>query len=698
MQALAGATTALTAYNAYQGMQNPNTSGGGVGISITVGGSKSKDTSSVTTDTAAASTVAAGGDVTIRASGAGEQSDITVQGSQISAGRDLTLIAEDDINLLAAANTASVERSSKSSSAGVGVAITYGSDGFAFGITANASAARGNAEGDDLIWSNTHLSAGETLTLRSGDDTTLKAAVASGERVVADVGGDLSIESLQDISTFESRDKSAGGSVTIGYGFAGSVQVGQAKIDSDFASVAEQSALRAGDGGFDVRVGGDTTLTGGAITSTDAAVDGGLNHFETGGELALVDIHNRAEYEASSYSVGFGGGVAGSGSNTLGGTNLMSVNASPTGSAGVGSDSDKASSTTLAAISGIAGNSGARTGDAETGLAPIFDADKVKREMDAQVAITQAFGQHSAKAWGEYANRKFADAIASADEEGMQCWAPDGACRAGGHAVLGGLTGGMEGALGAGLSSLTAPHLQAFLIEQGLPPGAAQAITQLTALGAGTAAGGPQSGAAAMNEASNNAVQAAAVWPLIAEAVAAGGAASARACLSSPVCVNALKMAGTSAVAWVASLLSEEELAQIPGFGAGHQPPPFGPLTTPIPDPDSLQRMYGPPPLENQEALTAWLANALQGYPAHQAEQWAKDFIHTLPMADQLHYSDLIIMAAKDAAGRTSLGHYPEYKTLGDTLGAHTFNIPVEIWNGMSERNVGQLTKNFLIA
>lgn len=520
MQALAGATTALTAYNAYQGMQNPNTSGGGVGISITVGGSKSKDTSSVTTDTAAASTVAAGGDVTIVASGAGEQSDITVQGSQISAGRDLTLIAEDDINLLAAANTASVERSSQSSSSGVGVAITYGSDGFAFGIT--ASAARGNAEGDDLIWSNTQLSAGDTLTLRSGDDTTLRGAVASGERVVADVGGDLSIESLQDISTYQSCDKSAGGSVTIGYGFAGSVQVGQAKVDSDFGSVAEQSALRAGDGGFDVRVGGDTTLTGGAITSTDAAVDGGLNHFETGGELALVDIQNRAEYEASSYSVGFGGGMAGSGPDTLGGSNLMAVDAKPTGSAGVASDSDKASSTTVAAISGIAGNVDARTGDAETGLKPIFDADKVEREMRAQVAITQAFGQHASKAIGDYAEQRMreADVLRSAaaqegdptrkaeleaqaaDIEGL--WGDSGTLRLIAHTVVGGLTGGAEGALGAAVGTLTAPAVADALREAGVDGPLATIITGLASTTAGALAGGGAGGAAALNEVANN--------------------------------------------------------------------------------------------------------------------------------------------------------------------------------------------------
>lgn len=36
------------------------------------------------------------------------------------------------------------------------------------------------------------------------------------------------------------------------------------------------------------------------------------------------------------------------------------------------------------------------------GLKPIFDADKVQREIDAQVTITQAFGQHASKAVEDY--------------------------------------------------------------------------------------------------------------------------------------------------------------------------------------------------------------------------------------------------------------------------------------------------------
>ncbi len=100
----------------------------------------------------------------------------------------------------------------------------------------------------------------------------LQGAVITANTVKADVGGQLNIESLSDTSHYNGKQQNIGGSVTVGIGFAGSVSAGQALADSSFASVAEQSGMRAGDGGFQVDVKGNTELKGGAITSTDKAV------------------------------------------------------------------------------------------------------------------------------------------------------------------------------------------------------------------------------------------------------------------------------------------------------------------------------------------------------------------------------------------------------------------------------------------
>ncbi|MDD7791346.1 hemagglutinin repeat-containing protein [Ralstonia pseudosolanacearum] len=338
MKVLAGATTALAGKNAADAVAADPKSGGGVSISITVGGSKSQSKTTQDATQAAGSQVAAGGNVSIQATGAGQDSTLTVQGSDIKGGGDVSLKADGDIDLLAARNASEMHRSSSSVSGGVGVAVSLGSNGAAFGVTANASASRGKGEGSDVSWTNTHVSAGNTLTLESGGNTNLKGAVASGKQVVANVGGDLNIESLQDTSTYHTKDQSIGGSVTVGFGFSGSANFSQQKIDSDFASVTEQSGIKAGDRGFQVNVHGNTDLKGAVIASTDKAVQDGVNSLTTA-TLTQSEIHNRAEYSASSIGIGggysYGGGgmmpVGGGGNTTAGGVGTNQQGQATTG-------------------------------------------------------------------------------------------------------------------------------------------------------------------------------------------------------------------------------------------------------------------------------------------------------------------------------------------------------------------------------
>ncbi|MFP3454474.1 hypothetical protein R0K30_23005, partial [Bacillus sp. SIMBA_154] len=45
--------------------------------------------------------------------------------------------------------------------------------------------------------------------------------------------------------------------------------ISQQKMNSDYAAVGEQSGIKAGDGGFDINVSGNTDLKGGVIASSD---------------------------------------------------------------------------------------------------------------------------------------------------------------------------------------------------------------------------------------------------------------------------------------------------------------------------------------------------------------------------------------------------------------------------------------------
>ncbi|RNL22720.1 hypothetical protein C9385_15660, partial [Xanthomonas vasicola pv. vasculorum] len=320
MQALAGASAAYSAYgagNAANSVMNADTAkdaaqGAGLKIAVTVGGSQSESETKQQSATTKGSTLQAGGNVNLIATGGGEDSNILVRGSNIKAGNNLLLAADNNITLEAAQDTFEQHSTSKSKSAAVGVAITYGADGFAAGVTASASGSRGKADGMDVTQRNSQLSAGNTATLISGNDTTLKGAVLSANTVLADIGGNLNIESLQDTSTYASKDKAVGGSVTFGIGFSASASYSSNKVNGDFASVTEQSGIQAGDGGFNLRVGGNTDLKGGVIASTQAAVDAGVNRLQTG-TLTVSDITNTNNYKATGISLS--GGYAAGGSD-----------------------------------------------------------------------------------------------------------------------------------------------------------------------------------------------------------------------------------------------------------------------------------------------------------------------------------------------------------------------------------------------
>lgn len=306
-QALAAATTALAVANAAS-------TGLNVSASLTYGSSESHSDSTQTSSQTSGSTVKAGGNLNLVATaGKGEEGsgNITIQGSDINAGNNISLNADNTINLLADKSTASQVSHSTSSSSGVGVGASFGTNGAAIGVTANAAASRGNADGNDVTYTNTHLSAGNQLSIKSGGDTNLKGAVANGKQIIADIGGNLNIESLQDTSVYASANTSMSGSVTAGIGFSASGNYSQSNINGNYASVQEQSGLKSGDGGFQIAVKGNTDLKGAVIESSRAAIDAGNNSLITA-SLTSSDIQNRSEYDAQSLGVGGGFSVGGS--------------------------------------------------------------------------------------------------------------------------------------------------------------------------------------------------------------------------------------------------------------------------------------------------------------------------------------------------------------------------------------------------
>ncbi len=466
---------------------------GGLTLSVSIGSSRSESRQSSQSDTARGSQVMAGGNVTIQASGAESDSDLLIQGSQVQAGQNTRLQAQGDIVLQAAANTYSDVSSHSSKGASVGMSFS------AQGVSANASASRasGQGNGEGTAYSNTQVG-GRSVVMESDADTALQGAVVSGDQVRAQVGGDLRIHSLQDTDDYHESSRNAGVRISApitGPGQASaSLSVGRTRIDSSFRSVDEQSAIRAGDGGFQVEVGGNTSLQGGQITSSETAVQQGNNRFNTGGDLDLSDLTNQADYKASGSSVGMA--VGGSAPGQSPGAGLSG--------AGMGSDSGSAQSTSKAGISGVAGDSAARTGDAPTGLKPIFDKEQVRQEVAAQVAITSEFGKRAVPAVAAYADEQAIALRREGREDEARRWDEGGEYRVAMHTGIGALTGGANGAMGSAASAVIVPVVGEAIAGMNLPEPVRQGLTTVTGALIGAAAGGAEGAAAAFTQTALN--------------------------------------------------------------------------------------------------------------------------------------------------------------------------------------------------
>ncbi len=365
LAALQGTKAALLGIQAVQAGQLVEAQGGDaasmVGISISLGAQKSASQQHQEQTNVTGSTLTAGNNLSVTATGAGNPAnsgDIVVQGSQLKAGGDTTLNAARDVLLLGAANTQKTDGSNSSSGGSVGVSLGFGSAGGGLSIFANANKSQGKEHGDGTFWSETQIDSGGTLSLHSGRDTSLIGAQASGETVKVDVGRDLLLQSQQDSDNYDSKQTSVSGGVSvavIGGGGSANLSMSRDKLHSNFDSVQEQTGIFAGKGGFDITVGEHTQLDGAVIASTATA---DKNTLDTG-TLGFSDIANKADFKAEHQggSLSTGGPV---GSDLL--SNLGSVVLS-----GLGNDGH-AEGTTQAAVS--------------EGSITIRDTDKQQQNVD----------------------------------------------------------------------------------------------------------------------------------------------------------------------------------------------------------------------------------------------------------------------------------------------------------------------------
>ena len=251
-----------------------------VGVQVTYGQQKSESRTHTEGKTAAKSQVNAGGKVNIVATGAGKASNITIQGSDVSGKQGTFLEADNDINITAAEQTHKERSTNKSSGFNAGVAIKV-SNGAAVGATLGGNYGKGYGNGDETTYVASHVGDSQSKTvIQAGGDANIIGSQVKGKRVEVNAQN-LNIESLQDTATYKGKQMNGSGSVTVGYGVSAGGSFNKSKVNADHASVNEQAGIYAGDEGYDINVN-HTDLKGGLITSTQKAEDEGKNRFSTG--------------------------------------------------------------------------------------------------------------------------------------------------------------------------------------------------------------------------------------------------------------------------------------------------------------------------------------------------------------------------------------------------------------------------------
>ena len=261
-----------------------------VGINISLGSTGWKDQAETVTEEAKGSTVTAGRTAAVIA-----KEDIAVKGSTIHA-KDIHLKAGNNIHILSSENKSTTTEDYKAKSGSIGASLSKGG----YGIGASYGKGRGQTEEITLTHTPSDITAKDTVSLSSGNDTLIRGGIIKGNKITANAGR-MSIESEQDKKNYKETSKTSGLSISYTPGSAVTVSGGKGKTntDSTYESVTKQAGIYAGKEGYDIQVKNNTRLKGAIIDSKAPAEKNKL----TTGTLTWENIDNKAEYKTKASGI-----------------------------------------------------------------------------------------------------------------------------------------------------------------------------------------------------------------------------------------------------------------------------------------------------------------------------------------------------------------------------------------------------------
>ncbi|WP_118796444.1 hemagglutinin repeat-containing protein [Haemophilus haemolyticus] len=452
-----------------------NVSNPSIKVSISVGASKSTQTSESKTITHRGSELNAG---TVNLTS--RKGDVDVLGSTLNAKR-LELDVAKDLNVESVQDTYYNRSENKNTGWSVGVFAGANGNSYGIGVEGSVQVGKGHENSDSVTQRNSYLNIEETV-IKTGKDANFKGAVVKTDRLEADIKGNLNLESRQDSNHYDSKQTQAGAGFSVAiYGSGSSAQANysQNKAKVNYAQVEEQTGFHLGKGGMDVKVAGNTHLAGSVIDSK-AAQD--KNHFKTK-SLSHTDIENRSEVEVKSVSAGLSTDMA-----------QNAKNAMATAASALGNKHESATSQTQSAIGSniqidteTLENLTALSHDTKNANHKVkaFDLQEIKEQQEA----AQVAGELFAKVTGDLAKKL---GFEDGSKEKIAMHALAGALTAkmsGGNVATGAVAGASSEWLNTYVTDYLNEQAKDLKLDAEQKEKLKQAAQQMTALAIGAAAG-----------------------------------------------------------------------------------------------------------------------------------------------------------------------------------------------------------------
>ena len=430
-----------------------------VGINISLGSTGWKDHAETVTEETKGSRITAGRTAAVIA-----KEDMTVKGSTVNA-QDIHLKAGNNIHILSSENKSTTIEDYKAKSGSIGASISKGG----YGIGASYGKGKGQTEETTLTHTPSDITAKDTVSLSSGNDTLIRGGTVKGNKVTANAGR-MSIESEQDKKNYKEKSKTSGLSISYTPGSAVTVSGGKGKTntDSTYESVTKQAGIYAGKEGYDIQVKNNTRLKGAIIDSQAPAEKNKL----TTGTLTWENIDNKAEYKTKASGITVS-------TNAVSKLNPLGLGYVPTIPV-----KGKAGSTTYAAIADSIITTTKEKTDKEirhdtanalNTLSEIFDKKKIEEKQEYVNILSQVgyrligdiagHKENELNKKAEKARKENNSILAEKYEKEAKKWSESGTNRIAMHGIMGALVskeagaGMTKGLTGAGLNALLQKEL-----------------------------------------------------------------------------------------------------------------------------------------------------------------------------------------------------------------------------------------------